>query len=136
MEILKTIKVSEVVNNVADAVNNGDVNPLEAAVSLKKLELIVKAAKNRIDDAVIEESSKYEKSFTYADAEITSKNSAGRYDYSDIPEIVSMELELKALKDKHKVALKNDIIDLTTGELIKAPIYKGGKEIISIKLNK
>tara|TARA_R110002012_G_scaffold2614_1_gene12507 strand:- start:113 stop:523 length:411 start_codon:yes stop_codon:yes gene_type:complete len=135
MEILKTIKVSEVVNNVADAVNNGDVNPLEAAVSLKKLELIVKAAKNRIEDAVIEESSKYDKSFTYADAEITSKSSAGRYDYSEIPEVVAMELKLKALKDKHKTALKVDAIDLSTGELIKAPIYKGGKEIISIKLN-
>ena len=135
MEILKTIKVSEVVNNVADAVNSGDVNPLEAAVSLKKLELIVNAAKNRIADAVIEESSKYEKSFTYADAEITSKNSAGRYDYSEIPEIVAMELKLKALKDKHKTALKVNAIDLETGELIKAPVYKGGKEIISIKLN-
>lgn len=135
MEILKTIKVSEVVNNVADAVNNGDVNPLEAAISLKKLELIVKAAKNRIADAVIEESSKYDKSFVYADAEITSKNSAGRYDYSEIPEVVAMELQLKALKDKHKTALKVTAIDLETGELIKAPIYKGGKEIISIKLN-
>ena len=135
MEILKTIKVSEVVNNVADAVNSGDVNPLEAAVSLKKLELIVKAAKNRIEDAVIEESSKYQKSFTYADAEITSKSSAGRYDYSEIPEVVAMELKLKALKDKHKTALKVDAIDMSTGELIKAPIYTGGKEIISIKLN-
>jgi len=136
MEILKTIKVSEVVNNVADAVSNGDINPLEAAVSLKKLELIVKAAKNRIEDAVISESCKYDKSFTYADAEITSKNSAGRYDYSEIPEVVAMELELKALKDKHKAALKNDIIDLSTGELVRPPVYKGGKEIISIKLNK
>tara|TARA_R110002050_G_C8913595_1_gene510954 strand:+ start:932 stop:1339 length:408 start_codon:yes stop_codon:yes gene_type:complete len=135
MEILKKIKVHEIVDNVADAVNNGDINPLEAAVSLKKLELIVKAAKSRIQDAVIEESSKYEKSFTYADAEITSKNSAGRYDYSEISEVVAMELKLKALKDKHKTALKVDAIDLSTGELIKPPIYKGGKEIISIKLN-
>ena len=136
MEILKTIKVSEIVNNVANAVDNGDVNPLEAAISLKKLELIVKAAKNRIDDSVIEESSKYDKSFTYADAEITTKSSAGRYDYSEIPEVVEMERQLKALKDKHKAALKHNIIDLTTGEIIKPPIYKGGKEIISIKLNK
>ena len=88
MEILKTIKVAEVVANI-----------------------------------------------TFADAEITNKSSAGRYDYSNIPEVVAKELELKALKDKHKAALKVSVIDLETGELITAPIYKGGKEIISIKLN-
>ena len=49
---------------------------------------------------------------------------------------VALQLALKALKDKHKAALKVDVIDLDTGELIQAPIYKGGKEIISIKLNK
>lgn len=35
MEILKTIKVAEVVANITTSVNNGDINPLEAIVSLK-----------------------------------------------------------------------------------------------------
>ena len=136
MEILKTIKVGEVVANITTAVMNGEINALEAIVSLKKLEEIVKQAKANISDAVITEAAKYGKTFTFADAEITNKCSAGRYDYSNIPEIVARELELKALKDKHKAALKVDVIDLETGELLAAPIYKGGKEIISIKLNK
>lgn len=136
MEILKTIKVAEVVANITTSVNNGDINPLEAIVSLKKLEEIVKKAKANISDMVIDEAAKYGKTFTFADAEITNKSSAGRYDYSNIPEVVAKEIELKALKDKHKAALKVDVIDLETGELIAAPIYKGGKEIISIKLNK
>ena len=136
MEILKTIKVAEVVANITTSVNNGDINPLEAIVSLKKLEEIVKLAKASISDAVIDEAAKHGKTFTYGDAEITNKLSAGRYDFSNIAEIVAKELELKALKDKHKAALKVDVIDLDTGELIAAPIYKGGKEIISIKLNK
>lgn len=135
MEILKTIKVGEVVANITTAVIDGDINPLEAIVSLKKLEEIVKKAKANISDMVIDEASKYGKTFTFADAEITNKSSAGRYDYSNIPEVVAKEIELKALKDKHKAALKVDVIDLETGELIAAPIYKGGKEIISIKLN-
>jgi hypothetical protein len=136
MELLKTIKVSEVVNNITTSVLDGTINPLEAIVSLKKLEEIVKQAKIRINDSVIDEAAKYGKTFIYGDAEITNKASAGRYDYSNIIEIVSKELALKALKDKHKAALKVDVIDLDTGELIQAPIYKGGKEIISIKLNK
>ena len=135
MEILKKIKVAEVVANITTSVNNGDINPLDAIIRLKKLEEIVKKAKLNISDMVIDEASKYGKTFTFADAEITNKSSAGRYDYSNIPEVVAKELELKALKDKHKAALKVDVIDLETGELISAPIYKGGKEIISIKLN-
>lgn len=136
MEIIKNIKVAEVVANITTLVENGDINPLEAIVSLKKLEEIVKQAKSKINEAVIDEATKYGKSFNFGDAEITNKSSAGRYDYSNIPEVVSMEIELKALKDKHKAAIKNNVVDLETGELIVAPIYKGGKEIISIKLNK
>jgi len=136
MELLKTIKVNEVVDNLTGSVMDGTINPLEAIVRLKKLEEIVKLAKIRISGAVIDEAAKYGKTFTYLDAEITNKSSAGRYDYSNIPEIVAREIELKAIKDKHKAALKVDVIDLDTGELLAAPIYKGGKEIISIKLNK
>ena len=136
MELLKTIKVNEVVNNITTSVLDGTINPLEAIVSLKKLEEIVKKAKASINESVISEAAKYGKTFQYGDAEITNNASAGRYDYSNIIEIVSKELALKALKDKHKAALKVDVIDLDTGELIQAPIYKGGKEIISIKLNK
>ena len=43
---------------------------------------------------------------------------------------------MKALKDKHKAAIKSDVIDLDTGELVDPPIVKGGKEVVSIKLNK
>lgn len=136
MDLIKNIKVYEVVANITSSVMDGTINPLEAIVSLKKLEEIVKLAKASISDAVIDEAAKYGKTFTYGDAEITNKSSAGRYDYSNIPEIVAREIELKAIKDKHKAALKVDVIDLETGELIAAPIYKGGKEIISIKLNK
>jgi hypothetical protein len=136
MELLKNIKVAEVVANISTSVNNGEVNPLDAIVSLKKLEMIVKQTKAEISEAVIIEASKHGKTFNYLDAEITNKYSAGRYDYSNIPEIVAKELELKAIKDKHRAAINVDVIDLDTGELLAAPIYKGGSEIISIKLNK
>jgi|TARA_B110000858_G_scaffold196875_1_gene256770 hypothetical protein len=136
MDIIKNIKVAEIVANITTSVSNGDVNPLEAIVSLKKLEMIVKQAKAEISEAVIIEAAKHGKTFNYLDAEITNKYSAGRYDYSNIPEIVAKEIELKAIKDKHRAAINVDVIDLDTGELLAAPIYKGGKEIISIKLNK
>ena len=137
MELLKHKRINDIVNDITLAVENGDVDALEAFVNLKKLEEIVKQAKKRIDDLAIDEAAKHgAKTFGFLDSEITIKNSAGRYDYSNIPEITSKELELKLLKDKHKAALKNELFDLGTGEKIEPPIYKGGREILSIKLNK
>ena len=96
----------------------------------------LKQAKNQLQDLSMDEAVKYGKTFSFLDAEITLKNSATRYDYSEIPEIVSMELELKALKNKHKAAVKHSIVDTDTGELVQAPIVKHGRETMSIKLKK
>ena len=137
MNLIKTTNIKETVAEITTAVQNGEVNALEAFINLKKIEEIIKQVKKNVDDLVIEEAAKYNtKTFTTFDAEVTLKNSATRYDYSNIPEIVNKELELKALKDKHKAALKSNVIDLDTGELVEAPIVKGGKEVVSIKLNK
>ena len=137
MDIIKNINISKVVADITTAVKDGLVNPLEAYVSLKKLEEIVKQDKSKIDEEALSEANKYpEKSFNFSDVEITKKNSAGRYDYSNIPEIVKKEKELKELKETYKAASKYDITDLNTGEILNAPIYKHGKEILSIKLNK
>ena len=137
MNLIKTTNIKETVAEITTAVQNGEVNALEAYINLKKIEEIIKQVKKNVDDLVIEEAAKYNtKTFTTFDAEVTLKNSASRYDYSNIPEIVNKELELKALKDKHKAALKSNVIDLDTGELVEAPIVKGGKEVVSIKLNK
>ncbi len=137
MNLIKTTNIKETVAEITTAVQNGEVNALEAYINLKKIEEIIKQVKKNVDDLVIEEAAKYNtKTFTTFDAEVTLKSSASRYDYSNIPEIVNKELELKALKDKHKAALKSNVIDLDTGELVEAPIVKGGKEVVSIKLNK
>ena len=135
MNLIKTTNIKETVAEITTAVQNGEVNALEAFINLKKIEEIIKQVKKNVDDLVIEEAAKYNtKTFTTFDAEVTLKSSASRYDYSNIPEIVNKEL--KALKDKHKAALKSNVIDLDTGELVEAPIVKGGKEVVSIKLNK
>ena len=115
MNLIKTTNIKETVAEITTAVENGDVNALEAFINLKKIEEIIKQVKKNVDDLVIEEAAKYStKTFTTFDAEVTLKNSASRYDFSNIPEI----------------------IDLDTGELVEPPIVKGGKEVVSIKLNK
>jgi hypothetical protein len=137
MELIKNIDIAKVVADITLAVKNGNVNALDAYITLKKLEEVVKLAKANIDEDALLEANKYSgKVFNISNAEITKKSAPGQYDFSNIPEIVIKEEELKDLKAKHKAALKLDVIDLDTGELIVAPLYKGGKEIISIKLNK
>ena len=137
MDIIKKINIKESVADITTAIQNGDVDALEAFVNLKKIEEIIKQVKKNIDDLAIDEACKYsQKTFDYNDAEITIKNSPTRYNYSNIPAIVKKENELKELKDKHKTALRVDVVDTETGELLVPPIVKGGRELLSIKLKK
>jgi len=136
MDIVKENEIPAAVKALVSNVMLGDLNPLEVYITIKKIEEALKQAKNQLQDLSVEEATKYGKTFSFMDAEITLKNSATRYDYSEIPEIVAMELELKALKDKHKAAVNHDIVDTETGELVKAPVVKHGRETMSIKLKK
>ena len=133
--IIKQNEIPKLVNTLVNQVMEGEINPLEVFVSIKVLEEAIKQAKKRIQDVAIYEAMRYgENTVNAYDAEITLKNTATRYDYSSIPSIVEKEAELKALKDKHKAAIKHAVVDTDTGELIQPPIVKHGRETISIKL--
>mgnify|MGYP003153777235 FL=1 len=135
MDIKKSNEIPRAVDSLVSKVLAGDVNPLEVYVTIKKVEEALKQAKNKLQDLSIDEANKYgSKTFAYLDTDITVKNGPTRYDYSNIPEVVAKEQELKALKDKHKSAIKHSIVDTNTGELLQAPIVKGGRETISVKL--
>jgi len=135
-DIIKKNEIPVAVEALVSQVLSGELNALEVYITIKKAEEALKQAKNQLQDLSMDEAVKYGKTFSFLDAEITLKNSATRYDYSEIPEIVSMELELKALKNKHKAAVKHSIVDTDTGELVQAPIVKHGRETMSIKLKK
>ena len=136
-EIIKTNKIQTDVDNLVQKVLQGDINPLDVYITIKKIEDALKTAKKRLKDISVDEAEKYGKmTFGYMDADITIKNSATSYDYSNIPEVITKELELKAIKERHKQALQHTIIDEKTGEILKAPIVKHGQPTLSIKLKK
>jgi hypothetical protein len=125
------------VEKLVQLVLSGELNPLEVYVTIKKVEEALKQAKKELLELAVDEAAKYGTgSYSVYNADITLKNSAGRWDFTKIPGVISKELELKALKDKHKAALKHDIVDTETGELVQAPIFNPGRETISIKLKK
>ena len=136
-KLVKQNEIPRAVEALKQKVLAGSLNPLEVYVTIKKVEEALKQAKKELLDLAVDEAAKYGTgSYSCYDADVTLKNAAGRWDFTEIPGIISKELELKALKDKHKAALKHEIVDTETGELVQAPIFKPGRETISIKLKK
>ena len=136
-KLVKQNEIPVAVETLVNQVLSGYLNPLEVYVTIKKIEEALKQAKKELLDLAVDEAAKYGTgSHSCYDADITLKNSAGRWDFTEIPDVISKEIELKALKDKHKASLKHEIVDIETGELVQAPIFKPGRETISIKLKK
>lgn len=136
-KLVKQNEIPRAVEALKQKVLAGSLNPLEVYVTIKKVEEALKQAKKELLGLAVDEAAKYGTgSYSCYDADVTLKNAAGRWDFTEIPGIISKELELKALKDKHKAALKHEIVDTETGELVQAPIFKPGRETISIKLKK
>ena len=50
MDIVKKINIKESVADITTAIQNGDIDALEAFVNLKKIEEIIKQVKKNIDD--------------------------------------------------------------------------------------
>jgi len=128
-----------------DQVLQGNLNPLEAFIMLKKLEDLAKEVKKKIKDLAIEEISKYNnESKTGVEmlgASITLKKSAGRWNYDHIAEVVNLEYDLKMLKQKHQSAYKahergEAVVDTDTGEIVMPADYRQGDDTIMIKIKK
>lgn len=137
MNELKANEIGELSNRLANEVLSGNVNPLDAFVTLKKIEETIKNVKSQIEELALDEASKHPKTFNHLGVEITSKSSAGRWDFKHIPEVVELEKELKQLKDRHKLAHKSsDQLVSNDGEIIQPANYNEGKNILSIKLKK
>ena len=57
MNLIKTTNIKETVAEITTAVQNGEVNALEAFINLKKIEEIIKQVKKNVDDLVNRRSS-------------------------------------------------------------------------------
>ena len=123
----------------------GDINPLDAFVQLKKLEELSKTIKKNIKELALEEIAKYSNEakagIDMYGANVSIKNSAGRWSYDHIQEIKDLENNLKELKKRHQEAYKADkrgesIVDSETGEIIQPAMYSQGDETIMIRFKK
>lgn len=125
------------VNDLVKSVRDGETNPLQAYIQLKRIELEVSEALKEISDLAIDEANKYpEKRFTAYNAEVEKKSAASRWKYDHIPQWWSASQKLKTLEEMAKKAIDFEggtLVD-ENGEVIPPAIKVEGKSIISIKL--
>ena len=130
---LKKLPIKDIYNLVIE----GEIDPLKAVIVLKEIEKKAKEYKAMIDEIALDEITKYGRVGTEIDGySISTRSSAGRWDFKHIKEIQDLEKQLKELKDKHKGAYNNMTRNLTTlgegGEVIIPANFKQGKDIIVI----
>jgi hypothetical protein len=141
MDKIETLEtVQEYTTNIVDLVNDGHIKPTNAFLLLKQIEKNAKSMREKINDLTIEELhsiGEENKDYKINGCSVSLKNSAGRWDFSHIEEIVMLEAKLKNLKLEHILAYKNSLNDALSvsndGEEIIPAVFKPGKEIVVVK---
>lgn len=132
MTNVKTI-LGELVQQVID----GNADPLEAYIHIKDLERYIKQCNEAVEPLAYQEADKWtEKTFVYKGAEIQKKNSAGRWDFTNVALYKESQQRLKQIEELAKVAAKGGatVVDEKSGEVVEPAVYTEGKAIISIKI--
>ena len=133
MENLNIEQLSQLVQDVHD----GKEDPLKAYAILKDCDSYVKKCIDEINTVALEEAMKNpEKKFLGYGYWFEFRNGASRYDYSNIPEIVELEKDLKKMKLEARNRCKtNHQILSEDGEILPKPLVSYNKDSLSVKFN-
>jgi hypothetical protein len=123
---------------LASDVIQGVEDPLKAYAILKDVQKQVKEALEGIAEDVLNEASKHEKQFELHGFRFEQKNGKANYAYSHIPEIVTKEIELKALKELSKQAYKMsqtglEVVNIGEGQMITPALVTYSKDSVIVK---
>ena len=121
------------IKQISNAILDGNINPIEAELSLKKFEELTKGVRAKVKDNFLTALDAYsEKTIKVFGAEITKRNMT-TYDYSTCNDSALQELQLefdlaKAKLDERKDMLKNivpmSVVNPETGEFLNPPSQK------------
>lgn len=119
----------------------GEANPLEVYVELKKIDKALQEAIKSVQGDAISEASKYpNRTFEFNGAKIERKSSAGRWGFEHLKHWVSQKEALKSIeeaaKEAYKVGLKGTIMSDSDGVVIEPAEYVPGSETISVSIPK
>lgn len=119
-------------SEIAENVENGEVNALKEFISLKRQGNDLAEALKIIQPLAIDEAEKYpQKSFKAFGAIVEKKNAAGTWDYSVVS---AWNAAKERLEWVQKMAQAGGSADAESGEIIEKAIKIEGKSTIAIKL--
>lgn len=126
--------------NIAQAVEDGELDALKAFVWVKKIEDTAKEVKRDIQESAISEAEKYpEKTFEAHGAKISKIAGKANYSFKHIAAWTDAERRKKEIETQAKQALQaaqqgRNIVDPETGELAETAEVKYSADTISVKL--
>jgi hypothetical protein len=135
---------SVMANQIAEIVESGNINPIDAAIKLNCIEVAVKEAKEKIQPTVLDALNLHaEKNISQLGAKIEKCEVAIKYDYSNDAKWKELAMiadaastELKQHEDMLKrIPARHSIVDEVTGETFSAPA-KSSKSSYKITLGK
>lgn len=118
---------------IAEEVQSGELDSLQAFAILKSYENDLKAAMAIVKPLAIEDSELHGTNFTHRGYRFERRNGKIIYDFSDIQDIVNLKAQVKELEMQSKQALKHTIVDDTTGEQIQPPKVKFASDVLICK---
>jgi len=109
---LQTINIGEIkptkfgidllASSIAEDVNEGKVNALDAAIQISALENFIKSLKEKIGEQVMNELSKHPKSKAELNGVLVTEFNSIKYDYSGNNDWTELEEQIKQLNAKKK----------------------------------
>jgi len=125
------------IDQLAQDVLEGIEDPLKAYGIAKDFLKKATEALKLIEEAALEEASKYEKTFDYQDFKFEQRNGSKRFDFKHIKEWADKKAELSDVEKKYKAAynsFQNNLNSVTEdGEVIELPKVSQGKDSLIVK---
>lgn len=130
---------SQSILKIADDANNGLQDSLSSYIELKRIEKILSECLESVKPNAIAEANKYpQKVFDLNGAKVEKKKSAGRYDFSNIPQWNKAKENLKKIEDlakqAHQVNKQGKTIIDEEGVVVESPKYREGDDTIAITI--
>lgn len=141
-KLLTKVGINETASQIVQALENGDVSPLDLKMAFKAIDTLGEKVKKSLDSHLVEVASKYEKTFMYKGSEFTTMEAGVKYDYSECghPEYNELVAQI-AMLDKRKKEIESDLKGIKgsrteviegTGEIVKLyPPKKTSTTVVS-----
>lgn len=120
---------------------NGDICPLDTYISFKELSEYLNDRIEVIKPMALKEAAKYKgDSNGYCGYIVDVREMGGKYDYSNVEQIVKLKEQIKELEkasqNAYKISLHGGLVITGDGEEIQPAIYKPGTISIALKYKK